>query len=289
MKYQTAGKCMGIYFGRFLTDGGCGYVLNSNYLRYGKANTPSTTMSGKLSSMKYASKTPQILHIKVSNGDCDEVRTKTIDHSCKTFKGHISFSGWINFSSFLGENPQFNERFEFEIAFPELTMIRFVVRDDDSLDDDFIGQFTLLFDCVQPGQRVAWRTWWLVKSSYPGAIDMCISTRWLAISCELWWLEQQIITSKKAVNGYRLRCARLVEAANAMDSRGRWIIFDLSRQRHRVHRRIISDKTRIEINQITSLSSAADMKWNYDWEASSIERLNDFYRWRWKRRKNKKK
>jgi hypothetical protein len=67
-----------------------------------------------------------------------------------------------------GENPQFNETFEFEISFPELTMIRFVVLDDDSLDYDFIGQFTLPFDCVQPGQRKAERTWPSVKSSYLG-------------------------------------------------------------------------------------------------------------------------
>jgi hypothetical protein len=51
----------------------------------------------------------------------------------------------------LGENPQFNEAFEFEIAFPELTLIRFVVLDDDSLDYDFIGQYTLPFECIQPG------------------------------------------------------------------------------------------------------------------------------------------
>jgi hypothetical protein len=51
----------------------------------------------------------------------------------------------------LGENPQFNEAFEFEIAFPELALVRFVVLDDESLDYDFIGQYTLPFDCIQPG------------------------------------------------------------------------------------------------------------------------------------------
>ena len=51
----------------------------------------------------------------------------------------------------LGESPQFNEAFEFEIAFPELALVRFVVLDDESLDYDFIGQYTLPFDCIQPG------------------------------------------------------------------------------------------------------------------------------------------
>ena len=74
MNYQTAGKCMDIYFGRFLTNGSCGYVLKPHYLRFEKASTPSTTVSGKISSMAYASKTPQILHIKVSAGDPREKR-----------------------------------------------------------------------------------------------------------------------------------------------------------------------------------------------------------------------
>ena len=54
----------------------------------------------------------------------------------------------------LGESPQFNEAFEFEIAFPELTLVRFVVLDDESLDYDFIGQYTLPFDCIQPGNAL---------------------------------------------------------------------------------------------------------------------------------------
>lgn len=52
---------------------------------------------------------------------------------------------------FPGENPQFNETFEFELAFPELALVRFVVLDDDSLDYDFIGQFTIPFESIQPG------------------------------------------------------------------------------------------------------------------------------------------
>lgn len=57
-------------------------------------------------------------------------------------------------SLILGESPQFNEAFEFEVAFPELALVRFVVLDDESLDYDFIGQYTLPFDCIQPGSSV---------------------------------------------------------------------------------------------------------------------------------------
>lgn len=163
MNYQTAGKFMDVYYGRFLRNGNCGYVLKPSYLRPDQTGLSSTSMpTSRLSTNLYSANIPQILHIKVISAlslprpeqaelkvnsidpyvvvqifgvprDCDEVRTKTVYHN------------W--------ENPQFNEAFDFEIAFPELALIRFVVLDDDSLDYDFMGQYTLPFECIQPGYR----------------------------------------------------------------------------------------------------------------------------------------
>jgi hypothetical protein len=70
MNYQTAGKFMDIYFGRFLTNGGCGYVLKPNYLRCDNttaavAAASSSNFNGRISTSVYSSNTPQILHIKV--------------------------------------------------------------------------------------------------------------------------------------------------------------------------------------------------------------------------------
>ena len=69
MNYQTAGKFMDVYFGRFLSNGGCGYVLKPTYLRYDNAAAAaaasSSIVSGRLSTNLYSSNTPQILHIKV--------------------------------------------------------------------------------------------------------------------------------------------------------------------------------------------------------------------------------
>ncbi|CAF4316048.1 unnamed protein product, partial [Adineta steineri] len=68
MNYQTAGKFMDVYFGRFLSNGGCGYVLKPTYLRYDNAAAAaaasSSIVSGRLSTNLYSSNTPQILHIK---------------------------------------------------------------------------------------------------------------------------------------------------------------------------------------------------------------------------------
>ena len=57
---------MDIYFGRFLSNGTCGYVLKPAYLRHDHvAAAPSSITSGKFSTNVYSSNTPQILHIKV--------------------------------------------------------------------------------------------------------------------------------------------------------------------------------------------------------------------------------
>lgn len=51
--------------------------------------------------------------------DCKERRTRTVTQN--------------------GDNPIFDESFEFQINLPELAMVRFVVLDDDYIGDEFIG------------------------------------------------------------------------------------------------------------------------------------------------------
>lgn len=53
--------------------------------------------------------------------DCTERRTRTVSQN--------------------GDNPIFDESFEFQINLPELAMVRFVVLDDDFIGDEFIGQY----------------------------------------------------------------------------------------------------------------------------------------------------
>uniref|UniRef100_A0A3B4X0D4 Inactive phospholipase C-like protein 2 n=1 Tax=Seriola lalandi dorsalis TaxID=1841481 RepID=A0A3B4X0D4_SERLL len=51
-----------------------------------------------------------------------------------------------------GDNPIFDESFEFQINLPELAMVRFVV--SDGLDfPATTGQYTISLECLQPGYR----------------------------------------------------------------------------------------------------------------------------------------
>lgn len=51
-----------------------------------------------------------------------------------------------------GNCPIYEESFEFQVMLPELLLLRFVVLDDDYIGDDFIGQYTIPFECLQTGK-----------------------------------------------------------------------------------------------------------------------------------------
>lgn len=57
----------------------------------------------------------------------------------------------IDSSCYVGYSPIFDESFEFQINLPELALVRFAVLDDDYIGDEFIGQYTIPFDCMQTG------------------------------------------------------------------------------------------------------------------------------------------
>uniref|UniRef100_A0AAV2KCZ7 Phosphoinositide phospholipase C n=1 Tax=Knipowitschia caucasica TaxID=637954 RepID=A0AAV2KCZ7_KNICA len=156
MNYQTPGLMMDLNLGWFRQNGNCGYVLRPAIMReevsYFSANARDSLPGVSA----------QLLHIKVISGqnlpkprgsaakgdvvepyiyveihgipaDCAEQRTKTVAQN--------------------GDNPIFDESFEFQINLPELAVLRFVVLDDDYIGDEFIGQYTIPFECLQPGYR----------------------------------------------------------------------------------------------------------------------------------------
>ena len=67
---------------------------------------------------------------------------------------NIYISACIDFDiCFSGYNPIFDESFEFQINLPVLALVRFSVLDDDYKGDEFIGQYTIPFECMQTGEN----------------------------------------------------------------------------------------------------------------------------------------
>uniref|UniRef100_A0A915KXF7 Phosphoinositide phospholipase C n=1 Tax=Romanomermis culicivorax TaxID=13658 RepID=A0A915KXF7_ROMCU len=150
LNFQTPGLMMDLARGKFSANGRSGYVLKPLTMRDVQANF---SPRGSLNSCN-----SQTLHIKIISAqqlrrprgstakgdsldpfvivevfglpcDCAEERTKTVQNN--------SF------------NPVFDESFQFDVSLAELALVRFLVLDDDYIADDFIGQYTIPFECLQ--------------------------------------------------------------------------------------------------------------------------------------------
>uniref|UniRef100_A0A8C2K2Y6 Phosphoinositide phospholipase C n=1 Tax=Cyprinus carpio TaxID=7962 RepID=A0A8C2K2Y6_CYPCA len=147
LNQQTPGAMLDLTRGRFMQNGGCGYVLRPAVMReevsYFSAQSqgcvpgvPPQTLRVKVISAHSLPK-PQgsgakgevidpyvVLELHGVPADCTEQRTRTANFA------HL-------------KRPKFTV-FSFQVNMPELALLRFVVLDDDYIGDDFIGQYTIL-------------------------------------------------------------------------------------------------------------------------------------------------
>ncbi|PSN55814.1 hypothetical protein C0J52_02488 [Blattella germanica] len=119
LNFQTPGQMMDFYDAKFKQNGGCGYVLKPSVMR------EQISLFSANSKEMIPGIPPSFLHLKR--------KTKTVSNE--------------------GDCPIYEESFEFQVMLPELLLIRFVVLDDDYIGDDFIGQYTIPFECLQTGYR----------------------------------------------------------------------------------------------------------------------------------------
>ncbi|XP_058708814.1 1-phosphatidylinositol 4,5-bisphosphate phosphodiesterase zeta-1-like [Poecile atricapillus] len=153
LNFQTPGTQMELQDGKFLDNGGCGYVLKPVFLRdrnttftprnvggYSKPMSLSIRLiSGHQlppSSISRTNKADPIVQIEIYGVPEDQTRKK---------------------SSIVRSNalsPKWNETFSFNIQVPELAMIRFCVQDEISLcNNEFLGQYTLPVMSLNTGYR----------------------------------------------------------------------------------------------------------------------------------------
>nr|XP_002196555.4 1-phosphatidylinositol 4,5-bisphosphate phosphodiesterase zeta-1 isoform X1 [Taeniopygia guttata] len=153
LNFQTPGTQMELQDGKFLDNGGCGYVLKPAFLRdrnttftprnvgaYSKPMSLSIRLiSGHQlppSAMSKTNKADPLVQIEIYGVPEDQARKK---------------------SSVVKSNalcPKWNETFSFNIQVPELAMIRFCVEDEVSLvSNEFLGQYTLPVMSLNTGYR----------------------------------------------------------------------------------------------------------------------------------------
>ncbi|XP_030335044.1 1-phosphatidylinositol 4,5-bisphosphate phosphodiesterase zeta-1 [Strigops habroptila] len=153
LNFQTPGIQMELQNGKFLDNGGSGYILKPEFLRnQGATFTPhnvgrysrSMSLSIKLisghqlppSSLSKTNKADPLVQIEIYGVPEDQTKKR---------------------SSVIKSNalsPRWDETFSFTIQVPELALIRFCVEDEISLvSNEFLGQYTLPVLSLNKGYR----------------------------------------------------------------------------------------------------------------------------------------
>ncbi|XP_072817756.1 1-phosphatidylinositol 4,5-bisphosphate phosphodiesterase delta-4 isoform X1 [Vicugna pacos] len=154
MNMQTAGLEMDLCDGLFRQNAGCGYVLKPDFLRDAQS---SFHPERPISPFK-----AQVLLIKVISGQQLPKVDKNKEGSIVDPLVRVEIFGVrpdtarqeTSYVENNGFNPYWGQTLCFRILVPELALLRFVVKDYDwKSRNDFIGQYTLPWNCMQQGYR----------------------------------------------------------------------------------------------------------------------------------------
>ncbi|XP_057160812.1 1-phosphatidylinositol 4,5-bisphosphate phosphodiesterase delta-4 isoform X1 [Ursus arctos] len=155
MNVQTAGLEMDIYDGLFRQNGGCGYVLKPDFLRDAQS---SFHPERPISPFK-----AQTLLIQVISGQQLPKEDTSKERSIVDPLVRVEIFGVrpdtarqeTSYVENNGFNPYWGQTLSFRVLVPELALLRFVVKDYNwKSRNDFIGQYTVPWTCMQQGGPV---------------------------------------------------------------------------------------------------------------------------------------
>ncbi|XP_044535007.1 1-phosphatidylinositol 4,5-bisphosphate phosphodiesterase zeta-1 [Gracilinanus agilis] len=147
LNFQTPGVPMDLYNGKFLDNGGCGYLLKPEILRNPKLN---------FSPSEFKHYNPTILSIRLISGfqlpstywnnSLVLIEIYGIPDDQTKQQTHV-----VRRNAF---DPRWNETFTFTIQAPEMALIRFVAESQSTIGaNEFLGQYTLPLLCMEKGYR----------------------------------------------------------------------------------------------------------------------------------------
>lgn len=154
MNVQTAGLEMDIYDGLFRQNGGCGYVLKPDFLRdtqsFFQPERPISPFRAQTLLIQVISgqQLPKVDKNKEGSIVDPLVRVEIFGVRSDTARQETSYVANNGF------NPYWGQTLCFQLLVPELAMLRFVVMDYNwKPRNDFVGQYTLPWICMQQGYR----------------------------------------------------------------------------------------------------------------------------------------
>ncbi|XP_068962150.1 1-phosphatidylinositol 4,5-bisphosphate phosphodiesterase zeta-1 [Petaurus breviceps papuanus] len=147
LNFQTPGLPMDLQNGKFLDNGGCGYLLKPEILRNPKLNfspnefkeyNPTTLLIRLISGFQlppsYRNDPLVLIEIYGIPDDQTKQQTRVVRKNAFT--------------------PRWNETFTFTIHAPEMALVRFVAETQATIgSNEFLGQYTLPLLCMNKGYR----------------------------------------------------------------------------------------------------------------------------------------
>ncbi|KAJ2954035.1 hypothetical protein O0L34_g2246 [Tuta absoluta] len=152
LNYQTPDKAMQINVGKFRENGSCGYILKPEYM-FEEAYNPydKRSIEKKVTPLTVKLRVIGARHLcKSGRGTASpfvevEIIGAEYDSGVKLVTKTVSDNGI---------NPIWNDIIEFDVANPDLALIRFLVQDEDMFGDpNLIGQATYPLKCLRTGYR----------------------------------------------------------------------------------------------------------------------------------------
>jgi len=155
LNYQTASKPMFLNDGKFMDNGGCGYVLKPKYFTTldpafhpGKKSSGGTKFDLEIIS---GWQLPKSMSAKSRDGEVIDPYVKMYVRGLK----HDDYKTRTKVVSNNGFNPEWNHRVNFTVTNVDLALLLFLVIDKDLISaDDLIGQYALPLACLREGVRV---------------------------------------------------------------------------------------------------------------------------------------
>ncbi|TRZ00779.1 hypothetical protein DNTS_034751 [Danionella cerebrum] len=141
--------------GLFMQNGRCGYVLKPAFMRnvdegYDPENPQIRDDYKPLSLSIQVISGQQLPKVNIKEGSIIDPLVRVEIHGILMDQAKQE-TRYIDNNGF---NPVWYDTLQFTIHSPELALVRFVVEDyDKTSKNDFVGQFTLPFTCIQPGYR----------------------------------------------------------------------------------------------------------------------------------------
>ncbi|XP_061565256.1 rho GTPase-activating protein 23-like isoform X7 [Cololabis saira] len=157
LNFQTPGEQMDLNQGRFLQNGGCGYVLKPPFMRGPETRFNPENVGGG------PGHAPVLLTVRVISAQ--QLPRPPWDKPSSIVDPQV----WVEIHGVAmdnarkktpyvdnnGFNPRWDCSFTFTVHSPALALVRFVVEDHDFTSrDDFLGQFTLPLGCLRSGDRL---------------------------------------------------------------------------------------------------------------------------------------